>query len=120
MTGCRTLAGVLLTMLLVSASAPTAQEKQADEKDKKTVKLKAVVGSVTNRDKNFIEVKADGEEKPRRYVPHFPGMPGGTEKATLDLMPKIAIGSRVRLEWLFDERPRVMKIEVLKTGGKGR
>ncbi|HVK13957.1 MAG TPA: hypothetical protein VM597_34765 [Gemmataceae bacterium] len=77
----------------------------------------SVTGVVTARGENWVEVKADGEEKARRYVPHFPGRPEGTDKATLDLMRTTPVGSRVKLDWLFAERPRVMKIEVLKKGG---
>src|SRR5262249_9904306 len=80
-----------------------------------------VVGTVTSRGKDFIEVKADGEEKARRYAPHFPGRPHGTDKATLELMPKISVGTRVQLDWLFAERPRVLKVEVLGAGaGHGK
>ena len=32
----------------------------------------------------------------------------------LDVIAKLKVGSRVRLEWSFDERPRIEKIEVLK------
>jgi acylphosphatase len=76
----------------------------------------SVTGVVTARGEDWVEVKADGEEKARRYVPHFPGRPEGTDKATLELMRTIPVGSRVKLDWLFEERPRVMKIEVLKKG----
>ena len=116
----RTLAGVGIAIVLIGTSAWTAQEKQAGEKEKKDAKLKSVVGSVTDRGKDFIEVKADGEEKPRRYAPHFPGMPGGTDKATLEIMAKVPIGARVKLQWLYDERPRVMKIELVKTKEKDK
>jgi hypothetical protein len=55
-------------------------------------------------------------------VPHFPGRPEGTDKATLELMPKVAVGTRVKLDWLYEERLRVMKVEVLKKtdGEKGK
>jgi hypothetical protein len=86
---------------------------QAQQEEKKGT----VIGVVAEKGANWIDVKADGEEKARRYTRHF-GNPGGTDKATLELMSKIAIGTRVKLEWLFHERPRVMKLEVLKKDEK--
>lgn len=107
----RAVAGVVAFLALIGAAMPAATG--ADD-EKKPARTGSVTGTVTDRGKNYIEVKADGEEKPRRYVPHFPGRPEGTDKATLELLPKIPVDTRVKLDWLFEERPRVMKIEVLK------
>ena len=77
-----------------------------------------VVGVVVRKEKGGIEVKADGEEKARRYVPHWvggaPAASGGYEKRTVEAINKVKVGSRVKLEWEFDERPRVIKLDVLK------
>jgi hypothetical protein len=67
---------------------------------------------------SIIDVKADGEERPRRYVPEWkdgsPAQGGGFDKEMLKIIKELKVGSRVRLEWKFDERPRVVKVEVLK------
>jgi hypothetical protein len=62
-------------------------------------------------------VKADGEEKGRRYVPHWKGgASGGFDKDIVKAIAEVPLKSRVRVEWSFEERPRVDKIEVLKKG----
>ncbi|HVL12009.1 MAG TPA: hypothetical protein VM529_05560 [Gemmata sp.] len=98
---------------LLNGGLAAAQDKK-DEPRKGTA-----TGVVAAKGDNWIEVKADGEEKARRYVPHFPGRPEGTEKATLELLRTIPVGTRVNFDWLFAERMRVMKIEVLKQKDKG-
>ena len=89
-------------------------EGRKKEKGKKGT----VVGTLTAKGENWIEVKADGEEKARRYVPHWRGgLPadgGGPDKKTLATIRTLKVGSRVRLEWSFEERPRIEKIEVLE------
>lgn len=87
-----------------------------DKKDEK--KSGTVTGVVTAKEKAWIEVKAAGEEKARRYVPHWrggqPQAGGGPDKKMVEAIAKIPLGSQVRLEWEFEERPRVVKIELLK------
>ncbi|MFN4257835.1 MAG: FecR family protein [Gemmataceae bacterium] len=94
-----------------------ADEKQA-EPAKKTG---TVVGVITNKGENFIEVKADGEAEGRRYVPRWVGgLPkdgGGPDKTMLKVIRELKVGSRVRIEWFFEERPRVVKVEVIKASG---
>lgn len=84
--------------------------------DKK--KSGTVSGIVTAKEKNWIEVKADGEEKARRYVPRWiggkPADGGGFDKKMLETFADLKIGSRIRLEWEFEERARAVKIELLK------
>ncbi len=94
-------------------AAAAADDKKAGEKRSGTV-----IGLVTAKEKAMIEIKADGEEKGRRYVPHWTGgLPkdgGGPDKKLVEAIGKVKVGSRVRIEWEFEERPRVLKIEVLK------
>jgi hypothetical protein len=94
-----------------------AQDKK-DEKKKDEPRKGTVTGVVSAKGDSWIEVKADGEEKPRRYVPHWKGgLPkdgGGPEKDMVAKIKETAVNSRVRLEWEFEERARVVKIEVLK------
>ncbi|MCI0462522.1 MAG: hypothetical protein L0Z62_36695 [Gemmataceae bacterium] len=77
-----------------------------------------VVGIVTAKGENFIEVKAAGEERGRRYVPRWiGGLPkdgGGLDKDMLKVFRELKVGSRVRVEWKFEERARALKVEVLK------
>jgi hypothetical protein len=90
-----------------------AQDKKGEEPRKGTV-----TGVVTAKGDNWIEVKADGEEKARRYVPHWrggaPADGGGLDKEMVGKIKETPVNSRVRLEWSFEERPRVEKIEILK------
>ena len=112
--------GVVAVALAVSAAGggQEPKKKDADEGKKGTV-----TGVVTAKGENWIEVKADGEERPRRYVPPWKGgLPkdgGGPDKAVVKTISELKVGSRVRVEWEFEERPRVVKVEVLKaTEGK--
>jgi len=77
-----------------------------------------IIGIVTAKGQNFLEVKAEGEEKARRYVPHWVGGApkdgGGLDKKMLAEIARVKVGSRVKLRWEFEERPRVVKVEVLK------
>jgi hypothetical protein len=90
----------------------------ADDKKEPETKSGTVVGVLAAKTENTIEVKADGEEKPRRYVPQWvggaPAQGGGFDKEMLKTIKELKVGSRVRIEWKFEERPRVVKVEVLK------
>jgi hypothetical protein len=98
------------------SSAVAADEKKKDEP---ATKSGTVVGVLTAKGDNWIEVKADGEEKGRRYVPNWvggaPAQGGGPDKEMLKVIKDLKVNSRVRVEWKFEERPRVVKVEVLKS-----
>jgi hypothetical protein len=110
----RTLPAVLLAMASVGLAA--AQDKKDEKKDEP--RKGTVTGVVAAKGDNWIEVKADGEEKARRYVPHWKGgLPkdgGGPDKDMVAKIKETPLKARVRLEWEFEERARVVKIEVLK------
>src|SRR3954453_17005855 len=97
----RFLFAILAAGAMVGAAA--ADDKKPPEKKGGTV-----TGVVTAKDKNWIEVKADGEEKGRRYVPHWvggaPDKGGGLDKKMLQAIADTKVGSRVKLEWEFQER----------------
>lgn len=99
--------------VLKKGGSDKKDEPKKDEERKGTI-----TGVVTAKGENWIEVKADGEEKARRYVPHWrggaPAAGGGPDKEMLAEIKKIDVNSRVKLEWVFEERPRVERIEVLK------
>jgi hypothetical protein len=105
----RLLLGACLAVALWGSAL--ADDKKPDDK-KPAKKSGTVTGTLVAKPQNAIEVKADGEEKPRRYVPHW--LAGGFDKKMLATFKDLKVGSRVRLEWEFDERARVVKIEVLK------
>lgn len=113
---------LLILALAAAFLATTGTTRSQAPKDKKENKPEArkgeVTGIVTAKGDNWIEVKADGEEKGRKYVPHWrggnPDKGGGPDKSMVAEIKKVPVKSRVRLEWSFEERPRVEKIEVLK------
>jgi hypothetical protein len=109
---------VLAGLLAVGCGlCATAQEKK-DDKKKDEPRKGTVTGVVSAKGENWIEVKADGEEKGRKYVPHWKGgLPkdgGGPDKDVVAKIKDTPLKTRVRLEWVFEERPRVVKLEVLK------
>lgn len=114
-----------LMMVGTSFSLLTAQDKaQKKAKNPEEGRKGTVTGLVTSKGDNWIEVKADGEEKGRKYFPHWvggnPAQGGGPDKKMIAEIKKTPLKSRVSLEWLFEERPRVEKIEILskpKTNG---
>jgi hypothetical protein len=102
-------------IVILALALPVIGRGADDEPKKDAVKKGTVTGVVTARGDNWIEVKADGEEKARRYVPHWRGNAGGGfDKEMLAKIKEVPVRSRVRIEWSFEERPRVEKIEVLK------
>ena len=113
------LAGLMAAVLSASGAA---QEKK-DEPKKDEPRKGTVTGVVTAKgdpakNENWIEVKADGEEKARKYVPQWkggtPDKGGGFDKEIVAAIKETPVNSRVRIEWLFEERPRVVKLEILK------
>jgi hypothetical protein len=110
-----------LAAVLLFACIATADDKKANDKSQEG-KKGTVVGVVTAKGETWIEVKADGEERARRYMPHWRGGApkdgGGPDKKIVAEIKDVPVGSRVRLEWSFQERPRVEKLEVLKRAGE--
>jgi hypothetical protein len=108
-------AAVLALALTVTAAGRAEEPKK---KDPDEGKKGTVTGVVTAKGETWIEVKADGEEKPRRYMPNWKGGNpkdgGGPDKEVVAKIKEVPLKARVRLEWSFHERPRVEKIEVLK------
>jgi hypothetical protein len=99
-----------------------ADEKKEPEKKPPETKKGTATGLLVGKGDKWIEVKADGEEKPRRYVPQWvslgPNKGGGLDPKTIARINDLKVGSRIRVEWEFDERARVMKVEVLKAPEK--
>jgi hypothetical protein len=101
------------------APSVNAQEKK-DKKERSPLEGKkgTAIGILTEKGPNFIELKADGEEKGRRYVPQWvggnPNMGGGPDKKVLNVIGDLKVGSRLEVEWVFEERLRVLNVKVLK------
>ena len=106
------------TVLVLALATIVGGRTAAEEPKKEGEKKGTVTGVVTAKGENWIEVKADGEEKARRYVPHWrggnPKDGGGPDKEMVAKIKEVPVKARVRLEWTFEERPRVEKIEVLR------
>jgi hypothetical protein len=113
------LAGAWLFGRLGRICARKAEDDRGKEPAKKSG---AAVGVLKAKGKDWVEVLADGEERARRYVPRWiggaPQDGGGPDKEMLKVIRGLKVGSRVRLRWEFDERPRVVKVEVLRAGGR--
>ena len=115
------LARCLFAAAVCLAVPAFAQEKKDDKKEEKKDEKErkgTVSGVVTAKGDNWLEVQADGEEKARRYVPHWkggaPDKGGGPDKDMVAQIKKVEVKARVRIEWEFEERARVVKLEVLK------
>lgn len=113
------LALIALGLLLAASGTPAGEKKEEKKRRGGTI-----IGVVTAKGKGFVEVKADGEERARKYVPHWvggaPAKGGGLDKNMLKTIDAVKVGSRVRLVWEFEERPRVVRLEVLKRAGGGK
>ena len=109
---------MLLALLLAFGLESAAQEKEEGKKGKSGT----VIGILVAKDKNSIDIKADGEEKPRKYVPHWrggaPAEGGGLDKDMLKTFAKLKVGSRVQVKWEFEERLRAIEVKVLKEADK--
>ena len=120
MTTCRSFALFLAAGVLVLGLATAFADDKKDEKKKDVPRKGKVTGVVSARGENWIEVKADGEEKARKYVPHWrggaPAQGGGLDKDMLAKFKETPVNSRVELEWEFEERLRAVKLTVLKKG----
>ena len=81
--------------------------KAPDDKD--APRGGTVTGKVTDKGDRFLEIKADGEEKGRKYF-----LRGDASAELKQAVKDVPAGSRVRIEWMFHERPRVVKLEILK------
>jgi hypothetical protein len=108
---------LVASFALVATSDVSGQDKKK-EKDPMEGKKGKVIGLLTEKGPNFIEVKADGEEKGRRYVPHWvgglPAQGGGPDKKMLKIISELKVGSRIEVDWEFEERLRVVAVKVLK------
>ncbi|MBI2806867.1 MAG: hypothetical protein HYX68_17955 [Planctomycetes bacterium] len=110
--------GLALGVLTTGESAALAQDKKKKEKNPLEGKKGTAIGTLVSKGPNFIEVRADGEEKGRKYMPQWiggaPAKGGGLDKKILKIFSGLKIGSRVEVQWLYHERFRAMGVKVLK------
>lgn len=109
---------LLLNLTLAFSVVLVASSSQAGDKEKKKEPRKGTaIGVLVAKGENFIEVRADGEEAPRKYVPQWKGGApkdgGGPDKEMLKTFASLKIGSRIELQWMFEERLRAIAIKVL-------
>lgn len=111
----------LLGLSLVLSSAGQAGDKKEGKKevkkDAKEGRKGTTIGVLVKKAKNAIFVQADGEEAPRPYVPQWrgglPAKGGGLDKTMLKTFEKLKVGSRVEVQWVFEERLRALAVKVL-------
>jgi hypothetical protein len=112
---CLTVLLLALCAVLLSECAAQDKKKQKDPQEGKKGKI---IGTLTDKGPAWIELNADGEEKGRKYVPHWVGgMPaqgGGPDKKVVKVISELKVGSRIEIEWEFEERLRVLTVKVLK------
>lgn len=118
--GCLMVMGPLFGLTACLAEDKKPEEKKSAKKEEAGRKG-TVSGVITAKGENWIELKADGEEKARRYLPLWRGgLPadgGGLDKEMVAKIKGTPLNTRVQLEWEYDERPRVVKITNLKKTG---
>lgn len=89
----------------------------AAQEKRRTGTLSGVVidkGNSKDGRNGWVEVKADGDEKGRRYWPVADAKVGGPDREILATIRKVEIGSRVRMEWIdAGDGKDIIKFEVL-------
>lgn len=107
----------LLGLGLLFSASSQAGDKAKEKKDAKEGRKGTTIGKLVKKEKNTIEVLADGEEAPRKYFPQWiggaPAKGGGLDKAMLKTFDGLQIGSRIEVQWVFEERLRALAIKVL-------
>jgi hypothetical protein len=75
-------------------------------------------GTITDRGDTWVVIKTDGD-KPQtlKFMPRWVGLNpdqgGGFEKQSLTLIKTTPIGAKVKVEWVFQERLRIVKLTAL-------
>lgn len=72
----------------------------------------AVTGLLVAKGEAWVEVRADGAKEAVRYSPRW--LEGGLDPAMVATIKKLVVPNRVKLTWQFEERPRVLTVEVVK------
>ena len=73
-----------------------------------TEKSGVVEGTISALGDRWVEVKA-GDKPAERYSPHW--TEDGPAKDTLRALGELRVGNKVRLEWSYDERLRIVSVK---------
>lgn len=77
-----------------------------------------VDGVVKEKGKTWVRVEIQGQQESVRFTPVWSGgLPkdgGGLDKEMLKKIRAVKAGSRVKIKWKYEERPRVLSLEVVK------
>ena len=94
---------------------PGVKKDVPDDKETRTGKS---IGVLVSKGDKFIELRGDGEEKPRKYYARYLSEPKpGFDPKVLATFDKLTLGSRLQLEWVSTNHgPQVTRVEVLKAG----
>lgn len=93
--------------MLVLAVALVASAARAEEPKGGTV-----TGLLVAKGETWIEVRAEDAKDAVRYTPRW--LEGGLDPTMVATLKKLVVPNRVKLTWQFEERPRVLAVEVIK------
>jgi len=71
-----------------------------------------VTGLLVAKGEAWIEVRADDAKEPVRYTPRW--LEGGLDPTMVATIKKLVVPNRVKLAWQFEERPRVLSVDMVK------
>lgn len=79
-------------------------------------------GILVSKDRNSISVLVDGAKEPMRFTSHWrggnPKDGGGFDKKMVEKLEELIVSNRVRVKWEYEERHRVVEVEVLTPKSK--
>jgi hypothetical protein len=105
-------------LVYLAGALPFADAQAPAQEKRRTGTLSGVVtdkGESKDGRNGWVEVKADGEEKGRKYWPVAAVKGGGPDRDILKAIREVAVGARVRLEWVdAGDGKDISKFEVLK------
>lgn len=117
-TACRLMVVLFLIALLPDLHAAGGQEKKAKRRTGSLAGMVLARGNSKDGRNGWVEIKADGEERGRKYWPVAAPGGGGPAPKILAAMRQVRLGARVRIEWVdAGDGKDVAKFEVLG-GGK--
>ena len=106
---------VLDIMVIEKAAGEAGDGENAREgTDAPKVKAGTLVGVVTEKGDAWIRVKPE-EGESQRFMPRWiGGKDGGLDKEMVRKIGTVRVGDKVRVEWVNEERLRVVALEILE------
>lgn len=105
-------------LLFLAVSLLLTPPTLADEEQVEHERGGSFKGIVLEKSDTWIRVRPDGNEEWMRLTPHWRGgMPadgGGLDERMLKAIDKTPVGSRVAINWVWEERPRVTRLQILE------